>query len=186
MPLQWSSRRVQYQKAAARVGAPEDGKSILAARWQRSPGVAAELLLHKFYLLFPLLRSQGQSCLCQKFTVTNPIFRCPRGSPWTNTTVNLCPTLFSRRYLQRAPGTEDRTLKVSRKVKHPHFCYFRIKPLLIPLESQIHPWEMDNRYCTYNPAQPQLSPLGCQLRELLLLTPPKHWNAAFHWSNQNP
>lgn len=78
-----SSRRAQHKAAAARVGIPEDGKSISATRWQRSPEVAAELLWHRLYL-FPLLRIQGQSCICQKFILTNPIFRCPRGSPSAN------------------------------------------------------------------------------------------------------
>lgn len=41
-------------KAAARVGIPENGKNILAARWQKSPEVAAEWLLHRLSL-FPVI-----------------------------------------------------------------------------------------------------------------------------------
>lgn len=38
-------------KAAARVGIPENGKDTLATRWQKSPEVAAEWLLHRLYLV---------------------------------------------------------------------------------------------------------------------------------------
>lgn len=38
-------------KAAVRVGIPENSKNILATRWQKSPEVAAELLLHRLYLV---------------------------------------------------------------------------------------------------------------------------------------